>query len=877
MKRWQKIVAVAVGTIVVVVLAASLILDSVLSSKAREQAQELSRQWDRPVRIGSVSTKFLTGLGARVSDLQIGAARGEDVPLVALQDVSVRVGLIQALFSLGKSVEVHSAEVRGLTVEIERLPDGTTNLERFQEKLAQLPKKPEDPNKKPDLSFLRVRHAALLEGRVEFIDNAGGGSRKLGVQHLDLTIDDLRAGKPLEAVLKAAVLTDKHNLELRVKAAPLPPTLVPTPTSIVLKVDPAIDLAPLGPFLGKGIGLQAGTLAADFHADLGAAVAGGSGPTAIRGAIHAAGLRFAGAEGGRKLDVSLDTDVKADAARGDLQLDKLRLDIGPAGIAGKGSARGLNTPSPSIAGLEIVSHDLDPAVLATYYPPLRRSLRGQVAGPIGVTVRASGTQTSQALELKLDLTPVRLAIPQQMAKAAGAPMSLVAHARGAAANGGPLRFDVLAELSGADLRPGESLDKKPGDRLDVLIEGTRTTSKSSSNPDQRIEIGNLKLHAKADEAQGKGFIETKGAGAKATTQFDFQLASSHLDLDKLLLPSNSNKKSKPLDPRMFAGVSGHASARIDRLTIRKQTITDIVVDATLQNDHLQVRTARMKAFGGTMVADGTELRLAHPDQPFHVVTKLDNVALQNLVALGSDHKLLSGTFNGAIDLKGGGQKVQVLAETLAGLIEGHVLNGAFLGKDLVAGVTGPLARALPFGLAGKGGQGGATSLGKDLPFGVAIANGRANLKDPIRISTPQADLSFAGGMKLDGTLDLPGTVSLAPETVSAITGGKVKPAQPIPLSVRLVGPAWSPSLADLDLKPAVDQILKEGGAALVGKALGVDTSQAQAAAQKKAEDVQKQAQGRAAEAQKRAQSEIEAQRKKAEQEAQSRLKGIFGR
>src|SRR5205814_7201780 len=145
-------------------------------------------------------------------------------------------------------------------------------------------------------------------------------------------------------------------------------------------------------------------------------------------------------EGGKKLDVVLDTDLKGDAAAGDMRIDKLRLDLGPAGITGHGTAKGLTSPSPRIEGLEIVSHDLDPARLAAYYPPLRKSLGDRFAGPIGLTVRASGTQAAQALELCVDLTPVKLNVPEQMAKAAGAPMTHGAHANGLAANNGANSF-----------------------------------------------------------------------------------------------------------------------------------------------------------------------------------------------------------------------------------------------------------------------------------------------------------------------------------------------------------------------------------------------------------------------------------------------------
>ena len=63
----------------------------------------------------------------------------------------------------------------------------------------------------------------------------------------------------------------------------------------------------------------------------------------------------------------------------------------------------------------------------------------------------------------------------------------------------------------------------------------------------------------------------------------------------------------------------------------------------------------------------------------------------------------------------------------------------------------------------------------------------------------------------------------------------------------MLSESWSPTISNLDLKPAVGQIVKEGGAALVGKALGVDTS--------KADDV----------------------KQKAEDAAKDKLKSLFGR
>ncbi len=841
----MKKIGIVLAGIAVLLFALLLVIDQVATKQAREQADTLSKEWGRPISIGSVSVKLLTGLGVKVEEVEIGAGEGEGVPLAQVKRLEVKLALLKAAFSRGKDVDVRSAVIDGLTVNLVRLPDGTTNLERLQKKIAsQAAPGAAEPKQEPsDLSFLRVDHLALREGRVALLDKSGGPEKDLAIDHLDVTVDDLRAGSPLQLTVKAAVLAAQQNFELHLKAEPLPKTLTPTPTSLTLKVQP-IDLAPLGPFLGKQVGLEAGKLDADFDMQLGGAVPGGSGPTSVKGAVHALGLRFAGAEGGKALDVVLDADVKGDADKGDLAIDKLRLDLGPAGISGTGRAHGINTAAPQIEGLEIVSHDLDPARLAAYYPPLKKTLGSKIAGPIGLSVKGSGGKEAQALELRVDLTYARLSLPAVLTKATGGVLTLVAHLRGAAASNGPIRFDLAADLAGVDLRPGESVDKGPGQRLDLSVSGARVGEK--------LEIADLKLHLLDGELEGHGSADLSGGKKK----FDLALASSHLDLDKLLLPSKPKQDKPPLDPKTFEGIDGHASVRIDKLTMSKQVMTNIVAEVVMKDDDVKVTKAQLTAFGGSADASGTELKLAHPQEPFHVVTRLKDIELQNAVALFTPHKLLSGKFNGDLDLKGGGQLKAELLKTLAGQLDGHVLEGNFFGKDLIASVTGPLVKALPAQLGGKVTEGGTTTLGHDLPMGIRFANGVAELSKPISVTRPEAVMSFTGGIHLDGMLDLPGKIELTPATVSQITAGRVKVQQNIPFSVRLTGPAWSPQVQELDLKPAIAQIMKEAGASLLGKALGVDNLD-----QKKAQ-IEQQAQQRA---------------QKIQDEAANRLKGLFGK
>ena len=858
-KKWLLAVAIAVGVVVVVVVIASFVLDSVLTSKAHEEAAKLSQQLGRPVTIGSVSTKFLTGFGAAVKDVSVGPAAGEGLPLARLKSADVRVGLLRAALSRGKDVPVHSVEVDGLNVNVIRFDDGTTNLERLQKKLAEAnpPEKKPEEKKQSDLSYLRVDHAALRDGRIALVDRTGKSPKELAIQHLDVTVDDLRAGKSLDAIVTAAVLAEQKNFELRLHTAPLPPTLKATPEHVTLKVQP-IDLAPLAPFVPKDVGLEAGHFDANLDAQLGAAVAGGKGSTNVQGALRATGLKFAGAEGGKTLDVVLDTDIKGDADKGNLEIAKLRFDIGPAGLTGQGRASGLNTQTPRIEGLEIRSHDLDPARLATYYPPLRKQLGGQVAGPIGVLLHAAGTQAAQALELRVDFTPVKLVFPQSMTKAAGAPMTFVAHVKGAEKN--KMTFDANFDLSGVDLRPGASLDKAPGQTLELSAKGTRTSSGTTADPQQRIDLENVALRALDDHVDAHGWLETKGAGDEATKKFDLLVSSERLDLDRLLLPSTKKKEEKPPpDPKTFAGISGHASVKVASVVYKKQQFQNVVADVTMKDDEIDVQTASIQGLGGRIDAGGTRMKLAHPNEPWHVATKISGIDLEKAAAMGSPKKVLAGKFDGNVVLDGRSQDFSDLTKSLTGAIDGNVSGGKFYGKDIVASAAAPVMGALPGALRGTIPKGGETDLGKDLPFGFTVKDGWARLKAPVKLATPQADMNFSGGVRLDGTLDMPGTVALTPAMVQQLTGGRVKLATNVPVGLRLVGAATNPSVTDIDAKGAIEAIVKSAGSSLVSGLFGGAAGQQQQQAQQKA------------------QSQAQQAADKAKEEAANKLKGVFGR
>lgn len=855
------------AALVVLVVVGVLALDAFILSRARVYAADFGQEIGREIRIGDLSTKFVGGLGVKISDVAVGPGEGEDAPILELRRAEVEADLFLAARSGGKDVHVREAVLDGLRVNVIRFPDGTTNAERLakrlEERAAPEPEAAPEAEEAPmDLSRIRVGRAAVDNARIAFLDRSTPGAKELAIDDLDVEVKDLAAGQPLLVTVRAAVLASAQNFALDLRAPPLPPTLVPVPETVALRVEPAIDLAPLAPFVPKAVGLQAGTFQANLDAKLGAAVPGGKGPVTLAGTLRALGLRFAGAEGGRALDVVLDTDVEADTEAGDLRIGKLLLTAGPVKITGQGRAAGLFTSTPRAEDLNVVGEGLDPAALAAYYPPLRETAR-EIAGPASFTLRGEGTGAAQAVQLRVELAPVKLAIPDVAAKAAGAPMSLVARidASGGGASAG---FDVAADLAGLDLRPGGAVAKAPGDPLSLRVRGGFQTRGDT----QEITISRADLAILGDQLTGSGRVALAGTESKPTTRFDLTVSGDRLDLDRLLVaeeaPAKEEAPAEPTDPKAFEGLSGTAQVKLGTMRMKKLDFRNVVARVKVVEDEVTVEEARLDAFGGRVSAAGTRMKLAHPEEPFRIAAELTGVEVQQATKLFSAREVVSGKMNGKIDLNGAGATFAALAPTLSGLLSGSLQEGTFHGKDLVASVAAPLTKALPF-TGGKVTDGGRTSLGKDLPFSVRVANGVATLEKPLHVALSEGNLDIGGGVKLDGTLEMPATFALSPELVSRITGGRAKVAEAIPVTFRIVGPAWRPSLEGLGLEAAAKTIARQAASQAAGRALGID-GPVEGAAKEKAAQVQDQAKTQAEQA-----------RKKAEEEAKKRLKGLFGR
>jgi AsmA protein len=661
-----------------------------------------------------------------------------------------------------------------------------------------------------------------------------------------------------------------------VHAPPLPPTLVPVPDRVTLRVAP-VDLTPLAPFAPRQAGFQGGRFSADLELSLGAAVPGGGGATTARGGFKATGLRFVGQQGGSALDVTLDADLVADTLRGDLDIARLLIAFGPASLEGRGKVSGLLTDTPRVEGLRLVARNLDPAALAPFYPPLPGLLGGAVSGPVGLSVEATGTADRPAVELRADLTPVRIDLPRRLLKAAGGPLTLVARVRGAGAGG--LRFELEVEGAGLDLRPGGSLDKRPGDRLRLTASGSRTVAGGGS----RLELASFTLALIDLTAKGHATVQL----APGRTAFDIDAELDRLDVDRLLLQAQEAPRSvaggaAPAaagpGPSAWAGLAGSVALRVGEVTSKKQKLTAVRARLELKEDQVTFTEGRFGIWAGTVDLAGTQARLAPAERPFRLQARVEQVQLGSMLAAFTDRKVAEGRCDAQVALAGKGEGSDAIMKALDGTVEGRLLDGVFHGKDLVAEVMAPVVKAVP-SLKGSLSRGGTTSLGKVLPFSLRVQGGKALLQRPLEVNERGSTLTAQGAFGFDGELDLPMTLALSPAAVAEATGGKARVERPLPFAFTLEGKAWSPRVTGLDVKPAVRLLAETLGLQALGRAIGLPATPAPAAAGgTPAPDERAPAPAEdAAAAKQRAKEEADARRKQLEKQGEKLLKGLFGR
>jgi AsmA protein len=819
-----------------VVFGGGFLLERWANARKDQLVGELQAQLGRSVKAGRLEVSWVPGFALDTAGVEIGPGSArEPGPALRIERARLRVGLWRALFSLGRRVHIKEASLAGVTANVVRFPDGTINWQQIRDRLdSKKSSAPMSESMRARLRGLVVEHAGLEDARIRFVDLVKGGATA-EISDLDLAVDGAGFTEPFSAKLTAAVQGREKNLELEAgfAAPPRSEELVPLLRRLTIRLRP-VDVAPLAPFLGTGAlaELDEGKLAADLKIDLGAAAPGGQGSTTVKGEAHLTGARLAQ---GERFDGSLESDLVADAVKGDVDVRKLRLAVGAMSLVSAGKLLDLRG-APRFDRFTVTSNGLDFDALRRYYPALEKATGVVLAGPFVIAANADADSGAQRFAARIDLTSASLAVPGKLDKPAGTKLTLEVTGR---AEGQTIRCERMllamgeARVGGQGVlepakkgsRPFQAtmqaepfavrpllalLDPRGSQNLPDMRVGAKVRVRGELGRPESMHVEVPAFSAASGASQVSGSLSLENLERPRVT---LDGRAAFLDLDDFL-PARSQERARAPQgkgqepPSLLARAQGRAKLDVARGRASGIDYQNLHADLTLADGRLKAHALEVGAFGGKFSGAGSELPLAGEQQPFvakGTVAAMDVAAL--LARFAPSSRVLRGSLSADIDLAGRGTRPGDLTRTLTGKLSGGLAGAEFLPTALLEPVVQALSHAVKVPalatMLAQADQRVAAlrdhALG-DLTGAVRIADGVLELANPVEAKTSYGTLSIGGKVRLDGRADLAGAVAVAPEVVASLLGGRVDVTEPLPIKLRITGPLRSPRISPTELE-----------------------------------------------------------------------------
>lgn len=257
-RRLATIAALATAFVLVLVLLLPQLVP-LESLKARMLAAAESAL-HRRVEAGALRLQILSGLGAGMEKIVVRNGVGWESPsLLSAERVSMKVAFWPLL---SRRVEVRKVVLDGLTIAVERDPEGRLNIADL---LAGEPERASPPT--PSTSTFRVSRLEIARGRLSLVDRKvlPGQTVTVSLDDVAGTISDLGPASTVSFDLAARFLTDTgRNLTLAGSLGPPAAGGGPGASPLNAKLGAkALALARLRPYLGKPDGADPGLLSAD--------------------------------------------------------------------------------------------------------------------------------------------------------------------------------------------------------------------------------------------------------------------------------------------------------------------------------------------------------------------------------------------------------------------------------------------------------------------------------------------------------------------------------------------------------------------------------------------------------------------------------------
>lgn len=753
----------------------------------------------------------------------------------------------------------------------------------------------------------------------------------LTLRELSLAINDmtLRGNADARSLWSAprvqALALASQGLLLEKLLAPLPPDLLPRGTTL------------RGPLVLSASG-SGDAARADLQAALDL-----TGATLLLPSLHK--------PAGTALSATFRGALLQEGGGSSLRIDKLGLVLGPLSLLASGVARSgevdlkLDTGSVELdpllrllpqvqrgvpAGTKISGALQVAATVHKKGPSLNAQARVNLAGAdletsevalsgaaqLSAKVQASGE--SATIDADVDLGGAHLLLPGTVDKDRGVPMAL--HL--AATSAGALTTIKTASLKlpGGDIVASGSLRRGAGGSMDLRVPTcdldlgrlSRVLPVLRTSLPPALADGHLKLQlavsgdpAALSGARAKlsGFDlraaggriggEAEVVGLSEPRQVTFRFEGAGMDLSRFAGGEGAKKeasesKSGPVKiPPLLKKMELDGRFHMTDARYRTSPIRDLLLEVTLREGRLVLKTLRGAAFSGQLDASGSTVELGPTPPRFDLKASMTKVELSEVLALRGDSKSkITGRGDLTLTAKGSGLSYEDIAPAVTGALVLGLSQGRLHTTSLVAKVVNPLLEKLQ-DKVGKQKVSEEMAL-RDLSARFGIANGRLSTTSPLTLSSDEGGLKLGGWIGLDQRLGLTGELQVAAAAISAASGGRVVPSGPLPVNLRIGGTLSGPEIEVVDLQRTVAAL---AGMLLKGKAKGIleklplpgglsDRLGGAGGIPTSTEDLQKKAADEAKAAQERATEEARKRAQEAEQrlkdEARKRLGGLGG-
>ncbi|HEX9102268.1 MAG TPA: AsmA-like C-terminal region-containing protein, partial [Polyangia bacterium] len=641
--------------------------------------------------------------------------------------------------------------------------------------------------------------------------------------------------------LRAAVLTAQPNLALdaQLGAAGSLENLPPPIESARLALA-RTDLGPLMPLVERYAGgLDAGEASANLELR-------STGAAGLMGEAQLYQARFAG---GAPFDAALAVDVREEPRDRSFDVRRLDVTVGNMGLTAHGRLQSL-AAQPRFDGFALASRNLDFDELRRLYPQLDRRAGATLHGPLSLSARASGQEFSAVADLTgasiagrgfdkprgtpwridarghahknvVELDALTLAVAQETLRAHGTVRLGEKH---------PL-LDAYAasdRLSVATLAPLVPSLATAGLPPLVVSANAHVTGRVGLPATMAVDVDRLQVTSRKSELLGSVKLRDF-----ERPQLELAVRSSYLDTADLLpspasspasspssSPASSPARGQPAPKRgggsapnsALAHLGGHASVSVTRGVASGIPFDGLQAELALRDGAVHANQLAIGAWGGHVVADGSDFDLARG--PFHLRGDVRGVDVEPMMARVADaRQVLSGHLSARLDVRGQGVTPAELERTLAGTLDGAVEDARLLAFNLDNLVVGELLHALPLSLP-TARLTNATNLGT-LNGRLRFADGAVVLDKPLTASTPEGPIELAGRFYFDGRLDLTGTFGLNAQAASALFANRIRLSEPLPLGIRLGGSIHRPTLAIANVGDAAKVLMRGAASALI--------------------------------------------------------------